>query len=90
VLSPETAGPIVESVAPRGEAFDPSLKSAAGLVVLTGRGVARGRTLGEVAVVDLAPTFTTLLGVRPPAQAAGKPLPRALATNDGAGSARSE
>ena len=40
-------------------------------MVLTGRGVAGGRTLGEVAAIDLAPTFTTLLGLDPPAQADG-------------------
>jgi arylsulfatase A-like enzyme len=40
--------------------------------------VAAGRALGEVAAIDLAPTFTTLLGVGPPAQATGQPIAKAL------------
>ncbi len=84
VLSADTTGPAVEGVDPRGEAFDPALPSAAGLLVLTGRGVAGGRRLGDVAAVDVAPTLAALLGLPRPAQAAGEPITRALAQESAA------
>jgi hypothetical protein len=85
VLSAETTGPVVETIEPRGDAFDPALPSAAGLLVLTGQGVAGGRRLGDVAPIDVAPTLAALLGLRPPAQAAGEPITRALRQQTAAG-----
>jgi hypothetical protein len=78
-LSPDARGPAVEPIEARGDAFDPTRPAVAGLVVLTGWGVARGRSLGEVAPIDLAPTLAQLLGLAAPSQAQGKPLPRAFA-----------
>jgi len=78
VLSPDTRGPVVETIETRGEAFDPDAPSAAGSLVLTGRGVAGGRSLGEVAMVDVAPTLARLLGLGAPRQAQGTLIPRVL------------
>ncbi len=78
VLSPETRGPVVETIETQGEAFDPAAPSAAGSLVLTGRGVAGGRSLGDVAMVDVAPTLARLLGLRAPRQAQGTPIPHVL------------
>jgi hypothetical protein len=80
-LSPDTRGPVVEPIEARGDAFDPARPATSGLIVLTGRGVAGGRSLGEVAPVDVAPTLARLLGLAAPPQAQGKPLLRALATD---------
>jgi hypothetical protein len=78
-LSPETGGPAVEAIEVRGDAFDPGVPAVAALVVLAGRGVAGGRSLGEVAPIDVAPTLARLLGLAAPAQAEGKSIPRVLA-----------
>ncbi len=78
VLSPDTRGPAVGPIEARGHAFDPDLASAPGILVLSGRGVAGGRSLGDVAIIDLAPTFARLLGLPPPAQVSGKLIERAL------------
>jgi hypothetical protein len=80
-LSPDARGGVVEHFEARGDAFDPARPEVSGLVVLTGRGVAGGRSLGTVAPVDVAPTLARLLGLAAPPQAQGKPLPRALATD---------
>jgi len=40
-----------------------------------GRGVPRGRALGEVRTVDVAATVTRLLGIEPPLQSEGSPVP---------------
>jgi len=78
VLSPHTRGPVVETIETRGDAFDPASPSAAGSLVLNGRGVAAGRSLGDVAMVDVAPTLARLLGLGAPRQAQGTPIPRVL------------
>jgi hypothetical protein len=78
-LSPDVRGPVVEPLEPRGDAFDPAPPAVSGFIVLTGRGVAGGRSLGNVAPVDVAPTLARLLGLAAPPQAQGEPLPRALA-----------
>lgn len=80
-LSPETTGPAVEAVGPTADAFDPDEESAPALLVLTGRGVAGGRNLGDVSAVSLAPTLARLLGLHPPGQAQGRPVERALSSN---------
>jgi hypothetical protein len=79
VLSPETRGPAVGPVEARGDAFDPGLASATGVLVLDGHGVAGGRSLGEVRSIDVAPTLAWLLGISAPTQAQGKRIERALA-----------
>jgi hypothetical protein len=69
---------VVETIETRGDAFDPASPSAAGSLVLNGRGVAAGRSLGDVAMVDVAPTLARLLGLGAPRQAQGTPIPRVL------------
>jgi hypothetical protein len=49
-----------------------------GLLLLKGRGVARDAALGDVAARDVAPTLSALLGLGPPAQAAGHVMDNAL------------
>jgi len=80
VLSPETRGPAVGPVETRGDAFDPGLASATGVLVLDGHGVAGGRSLGEVRSIDVAPTLAWLLGIPAPKQAQGERIERALGT----------
>jgi hypothetical protein len=80
-LSPETTGPAVEAVGPEADAFDPDEPSARALLVLTGRGVAGGRSLGDVSAADVAPTLARLLGLPAPEQAQGRPLQRALSSD---------
>jgi hypothetical protein len=72
----------VEAIPARGDSFDPANPWAPALFVLTGRGVAGGRGLGEVPLIDVAPTLTRLLGLlAPPAQAQGQPIERALSSD---------
>jgi len=40
-----------------------------------GRGIPRGRALGEVRAIDVAATVSRLLGIDPPLQSEGKPIP---------------
>lgn len=77
-LSAGTRGPAVGPVEPRGDAFDPDARSAAGLFVVAGRGLASGRNLGDVAAPDVAPTFLRLLGLRPSPETTGAVIERAL------------
>jgi hypothetical protein len=79
-LSPATGGPAVAPIAPTADAFDPSDPAAAALFVLTGQGVAGGRSLGEIRAVDVAPTLARLLGLPAPRQAQGRALERALSS----------
>jgi hypothetical protein len=80
LLSPATRGPAVSPTDPAADAFDPSDPSAPALFVLTGQGVAAGRSLGDIQAVDVAPTFARLLGLHPPEQAQGRPVERALSS----------
>jgi hypothetical protein len=80
-LALDARGPAVETEEPTGDSFDPDQRSAPALLVLTGRGVAGGRGLGEVPAVDLAPTLARLLGLAPLEQAQGRPVERALSSD---------
>lgn len=55
--------------------FDPSLPDMGGIFFARGRGVPPGQRIDPVRAVDVAPTVAALLGIDPPAQAEGTPLP---------------
>ncbi|MEM7410775.1 MAG: ectonucleotide pyrophosphatase/phosphodiesterase [Myxococcota bacterium] len=46
-----------------------------GILLALGRGVAPGETLGPAAMIDVAATVSALLGIDPPAQSEGAPIP---------------
>jgi predicted AlkP superfamily pyrophosphatase or phosphodiesterase len=57
--------------------WDPAMPEMGASFVLWGDGVARGADLGEVAMIDVAPTLAALLGLSLPT-AEGRPLAAAL------------
>jgi predicted AlkP superfamily phosphohydrolase/phosphomutase len=79
-VSPALSGPLVELVSPRGVHFqEPERLEMQAAFALAGPGVARGVELGQIALVDVAPTLAALLGIDPPARATGHVLQKALA-----------
>ena len=54
--------------------YDPQHPDMAGVFAALGRGVPRGRRLGEVHVIDIAATIASLLGIDPPLQSEGVAL----------------
>ncbi len=55
--------------------FDPELPEMGAILFALGRGVPRGEHLGVVRQIDLAATLARLLGIDPPAQSEGRPIP---------------
>lgn len=71
--------------------YDPALPDMGAVFLALGRGVPEGRRLGAVRAIDVAPTVAALLGIDPPLQAEGHPVPEiaaALARGAAAGSGR--
>ncbi len=67
--------------------FDPALPDMGGILLALGRGVPAGVVLPPVEVLDLAPTVALLLGIDPPRDAEGHPIPGLAGTpRDGGGS----
>jgi predicted AlkP superfamily pyrophosphatase or phosphodiesterase len=60
--------------------YDPALPDMGAIFLALGRGVPAGRHLGAVRSIDVAPTVAALLGIDPPLQAEGRPLPEIAAT----------
>jgi predicted AlkP superfamily phosphohydrolase/phosphomutase len=58
--------------------FNPQRHSMRTIMVLNGPGVAPGRKLRNVRIIDFAPTLSKLLGIPPPKDATGKVLEEAL------------
>lgn len=72
-------GDVVVKRAPRGEhLLDVERREMHAAFTVSGPGVAAGADLGVIKQVDVAPTVARLLGLEPPAQAAGKVLREAL------------
>ena len=46
-----------------------------GVLLALGRGAEPGATLPPVHMIDVAPTVTRLLGIDPPRDAEGRPIP---------------
>jgi hypothetical protein len=59
-----------------GHGYDPSLPDMGAVFMAMGRGVEPGLEVAEVHQVDVAPTVARLLGIDPPLQAEGQPVPR--------------
>lgn len=55
--------------------YRPSHPDMAGVFYAKGRGVAGGQSLGLLSNLDLAPTASRLLGIRPPSDCEGKSIP---------------
>jgi len=55
--------------------YDPNLPEMGGVFMGMGRGVAPGLVLGEVRQIDVAATVARLLGIDPPLQSEGVPIP---------------
>ncbi|MBI1876033.1 MAG: hypothetical protein HYS05_19380 [Acidobacteria bacterium] len=53
----------------------PTRRKLQAIFYAAGPGVAAGRRLGVVRSVDVGPTVAALLGIPPPANATGRPLP---------------
>ena len=58
-----------------GHGYDPSLPDMGAVFMAMGRGVEPGLEVAEVHQVDVAPTVARLLGIDPPLQAEGQPVP---------------
>lgn len=54
--------------------YPPSHPDMAGIFYAKGRGVASGQVVGSLSNLDLAPTASRLLGIRPPSDCEGKPI----------------
>jgi hypothetical protein len=54
--------------------FLPGRPEMGAIFYALGRGVPRGKALGEVRSVDVAATVARLLGIEPPAQSEGKAI----------------
>jgi arylsulfatase A-like enzyme len=48
-------------------------------LTFAGPGVAEGKDLGQVRLIDVAPTLCALVGIEPPANAQGRVIQPALA-----------
>ena len=55
--------------------YAPEHPDMAAIFFALGRGVPRGRALGPVRSIDLAPTVAALLGIEPPRHSEGRPIP---------------
>jgi predicted AlkP superfamily pyrophosphatase or phosphodiesterase len=75
--TPEAAAAAPVYLAAHGHA--PSLEQLHAAFLMAGPGVREGTRLGEVSMLDLAPTAAALLGLTLPA-AEGRPLAEALVT----------
>jgi predicted AlkP superfamily phosphohydrolase/phosphomutase len=86
---PDLAGEPVEAGPPKGVHFQetdrPEMRAA---LTLSGPGVAVGTDLGLLKLIDVAPTLCALMGLDPPAQAAGTVVEAALARRPTAAPAR--
>lgn len=58
-----------------GHGYDPSLPDMGAVFMAMGRGVEPGYEVAEVRQIDVAPTVASLLGIDPPRQAEGQPVP---------------
>ncbi len=58
-----------------GHGYDPSLPDMGAVFMAMGRGVEPGYELARVHQIDVAPTVASLLGIDPPRQAEGRPVP---------------
>ena len=58
-----------------GHGYDPSLPDMGAVFMALGRGVEPGLDVAEVRQIDVAPTVARLLGIDPPLQAEGQPVP---------------
>jgi len=56
--------------------YAPDHPDMGGIFFALGRGVPHGVRLGAVRMIDVAPTVARLLGIDPPAQSEGTPIPR--------------
>lgn len=56
--------------------YDPARADMAAILYAKGRGVLPGARLGTVAATDVAPTVARLLGIDPPRQSEGRPIPQ--------------
>lgn len=73
------AGPIIARREPVGlHGFNPLRASMRTIMVLSGPGVAAGRRLGDVRLIDIAPTLAKLLDLPRPRDAIGRVLDEAL------------
>jgi predicted AlkP superfamily pyrophosphatase or phosphodiesterase len=55
--------------------YDPALPEMGGVFMAMGRGVPKDLELDEVRQIDVAATVTRLLGIEPPLQSEGRPVP---------------
>jgi predicted AlkP superfamily pyrophosphatase or phosphodiesterase len=55
--------------------YDPALPDMGAVFMAMGRGIPAGLTLGEVRQIDVAATVARLLGIEPPLQSEGLPIP---------------
>jgi arylsulfatase A-like enzyme len=75
---------------PGAHGYDPAEHPAMhGIFVALGRGVPKGARLPRVRALDVAPTVAGLLGIAPPAQCEGAPIPLEPAEPERARSSRS-
>jgi predicted AlkP superfamily phosphohydrolase/phosphomutase len=72
-------GEIITLQSPHGmHGFNPARLSMRTIMVLNGPGVARGKRLKNVRLIDFAPTLAKLLGLPAPGKASGRVLREAL------------
>jgi len=62
-------------VYPGSHGFDPNMPEMGATMLALGRGVPKGARIGTIAMVDIAPTVAGLLGIAPPLQSIGTPIP---------------
>jgi predicted AlkP superfamily pyrophosphatase or phosphodiesterase len=55
--------------------YDPALPEMGAMFLAAGRGIPSGVRIGDVPMIDIAPTVAQLLGIEPPAQSIGTPIP---------------
>jgi predicted AlkP superfamily pyrophosphatase or phosphodiesterase len=58
-----------------GHGYDPSLPDMGAVFMAMGRGVDPGTQVTEARQIDIAPTVARLLGIQPPLQSEGRPVP---------------
>ena len=69
------AGAIFLDWKPGMHGYHPEHPDMGAVFLGMGRGVPRGRRLGAVSSLDVAPTIARLLGIDPPASSEGRPIP---------------
>jgi predicted AlkP superfamily pyrophosphatase or phosphodiesterase len=67
-------GPVAD-IYPGSHGFDPNLPEMGAILLAMGRGVPKGARIGAVQMTDVAPTVAKLLGIEPPLQSVGTPIP---------------